>query len=73
MEKLKVANCNGLRPVLANIAKSIKLLDSVTFGLNATDSKADIMIARQKLFSVLENEGYHLSSSYRIRKKYIKL
>jgi sigma54-dependent transcription regulator len=71
MENLKIANCRGLKPVLNDIAKAIKLLDTVYLEVNSCKPKINISQARKKLFDVISNEGYEFSNTGRLIKKEI--
>ena len=69
MEKLKVANYRGKKPILNDIAKAIKILDKISIEINSGESRTELYKVRNKLFSIISNEGYEFSKTERLIKK----
>jgi hypothetical protein len=64
MDKIRIANCRGKKPVINDIAKMIKKLDELNIELNDCKAKELLNKTRDMLYEIVVDSGYFLSPTY---------
>ncbi len=61
MNQLGVASCRSKKSLLTDLKNIVMTLDTLQWELNECIPKSQLRLSRDKIYKVIENEGYHIS------------